>query len=89
MPIYAPPPLPFCCAICGRDYVKPKWGWGPDLAIPPLCHNCNMTWGKSVGGWGDRTRDRRILRMISALAAAIEVEAYRAQHKEGPLYGRT
>ena len=89
MPIYAPPPPPFRCAICRKDYVKPSWGWGPDLPIPPLCSSCNMVWGKAVGGQGDRNRDRRILRMISALAAVIEVEAYRAQHKEGPLHGRT
>lgn len=89
MPIYAPPPPPFRCAICGDDYVKPSWGWGPDLPIPPLCGRCNQDWGKAVGGYADRNRDRRILRMIWALAAAIEVEAHRATRNEGPLYGRT
>ena len=58
-----------------------------EYPIPPLCRNCERTWGKALGGWGDLNRDRRITRQISALAAAIEVEAYRIQHGKGALYG--
>lgn len=90
MVIYAPQPQPFTCAICRKPWAADQWSftWGPDLPIPPLCHRCNMDCGRSVGGIGDRNRDRRIIRQISALAEAISGEAYRAQHKEGPLYGR-
>ena len=88
MVIYAPIPQPFTCAICCKPWQQDRWSWGPDLPIPPLCHSCNMAWGSAVGDQGDRNRDRRIIRQISALATAIDVEAYRAQRKEGPLYVR-
>lgn len=88
MTIHAPIQQPFTCAICLKPWARDPWSWGPDLPIQPLCHRCNMDWGRAVGGFGDRNRDRRIIRQISALAEAISVEAYRAEHKKGPLYGR-
>lgn len=90
MTIYAPPPPPFTCAICCEDWAPRPWmdGWSADLPIPPICTHCNTKWGRAIGGWGDRNRDRRIIRQIAALAAAIDVEAHRAQHREGPLYAR-
>ena len=90
MTIYAPNPQPFTCAICLKPWAADQWSftYGPDLPIPPLCHRCNMTWGRSVGGQGDRNRDRRIIRQIFALAEAITVEAHRAEHKKGHHYGR-
>lgn len=90
MTIYAPPPPPFTCAICLTDWEYSPWigGWSPTLPIQPVCVQCNQTWGKAVGGWADHNRDRRIIRQISALAAAIDVEAHRAQSRRGPLYAR-
>lgn len=90
MTIYAPPPPPFTCAICLEPWAPDLWSftYGPDLPIPPVCHRCNMDWGRSIGAHGDRNRDRRIIRQIAALAAAIDVEAHRSQHREGPLYAR-
>lgn len=92
MTIYAPPCPAFTCAICAEAY-DPTDYWqrlryGPTQPIPPLCNDCSHAWGTRIGGIGDLNRDRRIIRQISALAAAIETEAYRAQRGEGPIYGR-
>lgn len=88
MTIYAPSPPAFRCAICSVEYIPTPFGWSPDLPIPPLCRWCNNNWGRCIGGIGDRNRDRRIMRMISALAEAIQVEACRIERGEGPIYGR-
>lgn len=92
MTIYAPSCPAFTCAICAEvfDPTDPRnrWSHGHTQPIPPLCKNCSHTWGTGIGGIGDLNRDRRIIRQISALAAAIETEAYRAQKGEGPIYGR-
>lgn len=92
MTIYAAPPPSFDCAICGEAYDAEgywnRWRYGPDLPIPPLCNSCSHDYGRAIGGPGDRNRDRRIIRQISALAAAIDIEAHRAQRGKGPIYGR-
>lgn len=90
MTVYAPTPQPFTCAICLKPWAPSKWAitWRADMPIPPLCRTCSDDWGTAIGGWQDRNRDRRVIRQISALASAIEVEAYRIQHNMGPLYAR-
>lgn len=94
MTIYPQRPASFICAICRehQDYDSP-WRRGSyyrasEYCIPPVCRDCEKTWGKAIGGWGDLNRDRRIARQISALAAVIEVEAYRSIRNLGPLYAK-
>lgn len=72
------PPPPFDCAICGAPQMRGQWDRyrGPDMPIPPLCLRCEKNWGKAVGGWGDRNPDRRLIRQVSALAAAIDATAH-------------
>jgi hypothetical protein len=95
--IYPARPASFTCVICGtlRDYGDTpgqfnslRWR-SAEYDIPPVCRPCEITWGRSIGGWGDLNRDRRIARQIFALAAVLDCEAYRTQHGKGPLYGRT
>jgi hypothetical protein len=76
--ICAPPPEPFACVICGAAQMLSPWDrWrGPDTPIPPLCMRCEKDWGKTIGGWGDRNRDRRLMRHVSALAEVISATAY-------------
>ena len=94
MTIYPPRPPSFTCAICGEfqdwsDTGRRRWWTMEEAAIPPICRTCERDLGKAIGGWGDRNRDRRITRQISALAAMMEVEAHRIQNGKAPLYGRT
>ncbi len=91
MTIFPPRPPSFTCAICGefRDWSQGygfRWHRAAEYDIPPICRPCEKTWGKGIGGWGDLNRDRRIARQISALAAALEVEAHRKAHGKAPLY---
>ena len=93
MTIYPQRPANFTCAICCKhqDYDSPhgaRFYCATEYDIPPLCRHCEKTWGKAIGGWGDLNRDRRIARQISALAAVIEVEAYRSIRNLGPLYAK-
>ena len=94
MTIFPPRPSSFTCAICTehQDWSTGnhfhRWGEARESAIPPVCRSCEKAWGKAIGGWGDLNRDRRITRQISALAEALQVEAYRISHGEGPFYGR-
>lgn len=88
MAIYPPPPPLFTCAICLSEYRCYRFpGYTPTLAIPPLCRSCSQDFGKGIGGIGDLNRDRRIIRMISALAMVIDIESNRRTLGESPLYG--
>ena len=82
MPIYPPRPAPFICAICCKDRPLDRWQWAGDYPIPPVCRSCAQTWGTGIGGQGDRNRDRRTIRLVSALAEALRCEAHRAERKE-------
>jgi ribosome-binding protein aMBF1 (putative translation factor) len=89
--IYPDPPAPFDCAICGKEQMRGRWDRydGAEMNIPPLCRRCEIQWGKAVGGWGDRNRDRRIIRQVSALAEVLLVTAHcKANGHRGP-YERT
>jgi hypothetical protein len=93
MTIYPARPPAFTCAICGtqRDYSAQHYWPNADARqydIPPICRQCEDTWGKgaSIGGLGDLNRDRRIARQIFALASRLEVEAYRSKHRMRPHY---
>lgn len=96
MTIYPSRPASFTCVICGEysEYDDVPGRFNPlrwratEYDIPPVCRHCEINWGRSIGGRGDLNRDRRIARQISALACALDVEAYRAQRREGPIYGR-
>lgn len=92
MAIYAPPPAPFDCAICGSPQMTSPWDkhLGADTPIPPLCRRCERDWGKPVppGGWQDRNRDRRMIRQISALAEILSGTAYCKMNGLGDPYER-
>lgn len=90
MAIYAAPPAPFDCVICGKRQMLDIWDKhrGADTVIPPLCMHCEKTFGKSVGGWGDRNRDRRMIRQVSALAEIIICTAYCKQNGHRVPYER-
>lgn len=87
MTIYPDRPPSFTCAICNEffdwsDQGGTRWRYAAEYDIPPLCRHCEKTWGKSIGGWGDLNRDRRIARQIAAMAHALETEAWRAKHRK-------
>lgn len=92
MTIYPDRPSDFTCAICLEPGGPDRWCWAGDYPIPPLCRDCARTWGlgggQAFGGYGDRNRDRRIARQISALANVLSVEAHRIGNGKGTLYGR-
>ena len=88
MPIYPPRPDPFECAICGRTVELGRWEYAGRYPIKPVCRNCADMWGKGIGGWNDLNRDRRTLRLVSALAEALMAEAWRAQHRDGGRHAR-
>lgn len=94
MTLYPPRPPSFTCAICNehRDWSAGhpvrRWENATEYDIPPICRSCEITWGRAIGGWGDRNRDRRIAGQIGALARAIETTAYRMQHERAPHHGR-
>jgi len=85
MTIYPPRPPEFACILCGTT-VPDRWEHASRYPIPPVCNRCSFTWGKGIGGVGDLHRDRRIARVIIALAEALSVEAY--QQLRGDRYGR-
>jgi hypothetical protein len=88
MTIYPDTPPDFACVICGEAR-PPRWQAREEADIPPVCRGCERTWGRSTfGGWQDRNRDRRIAGQIFALARVLETEAWRAKHRESPIYGR-
>ncbi len=78
MAIYALPPAPFDCVICGAPQMTSPWDKhrGASTPIPPVCNRCSHDWGKGTGGLGDLNRDRRIIRQVSALAEVISATAY-------------
>ena len=82
MPIYPDRPASFTCAICTSAVRVERWDYAWRYPIPPVCLNCADTWGKGIGGWGDLNRDRRTIRLVSALAEALMAEAWRAQHRK-------
>lgn len=82
MAIYPDPPAPFDCVICGSPQMLGAWDRyrGADMPIFPLCFRCEKAWGKAIGGWGDRNRDRRLIRHVAALAEVILASAYCRQN---------
>ena len=90
MPVYAPVPLPFCCAICGAEQMTSPWSKYPraENPIPPICRYCESTWGRAVGKPNDLNRDKRMIRQISALAEVISCSAHCIQNNHRPPYDR-
>ncbi|HMO09155.1 MAG TPA: hypothetical protein PKD10_16120 [Paracoccaceae bacterium] len=88
MTIYPARPQPFDCAICGKAVEIGRWSFAWRYPIRPICLHCADTWGRSIGGLGDRNPDRRHLRLVSALSEALLAEAHRAQHRQEGRHGR-
>lgn len=84
MPIYPNTPAPFQCSICNRQRPIP-WQSPQFRDRPPLCWTCEQELG--TGPYGIANPDQRVIKQISALIAAIEIDAYRIERKMGPLYG--
>jgi hypothetical protein len=59
-----------------------------DMPIPPICNRCSHSWGKAIGGPGDRNRDRRILRQVFALSEVLKVTAHCKQNGHRGPYER-
>ena len=84
MPIYPEKSAPFNCAICHRSQ-PPRWESPQLTARAPLCWRCEQEYG--TGAYGDANPDRRIIKQLSALVCALEIDAHRIQIGEGPIYG--
>lgn len=87
MTIYPAAPPEFSCGICQRPQKPTGWRWAGEYPIPPVCRRCEIDYGVGIGGFGDRNRDRRIIRQISALAAALTAEAHKLNQNKEPRYG--
>lgn len=69
----------FTCVICQREISPVWWDNGRHREIAPVCKNCERNYGATPPTQG-AFRDRRIATQISALAAALDHEAYRQAH---------
>ncbi len=68
----------FTCVICQREATVEWWG-GRYKDMAPVCRFCERECGDTPPKHG-AFRDRRIATQISALANALNHEAYRQAH---------